>query len=167
MPTEENLKKAFSGESQANRRYLSFSDKAKFEGYPQIAKLFKAAANAEAVHARSHLRVLKAIKTTGENLKEAISGENFEHTKMYPGYIGEAEFEKNRNAVLSFRNANAVEQIHEELFKAALEFLENGEDFEESEIFVCQICGNTVFDEPPKVCPICNNPKENFNKIDL
>ncbi len=110
---------------------------------------------------------MNAVKSTQENLEEAINGENFEHTKMYPGYIGEAEFEKNRNAVLSFRNANAVEQLHEELFSQALDKIKAGEDMEETDIYVCQVCGNTVLEEPIGNCPICNSAKERFIKIEL
>ncbi|MCX7009565.1 MAG: rubrerythrin family protein, partial [Kiritimatiellaeota bacterium] len=109
MSTTENLKAAFAGESQANRKYLAFAKKAEAEGFPQVAKLFRATAEAETVHAHSHLRVLGGIKTTAENLTEAVAGENYEFTQMYPPFVAEAEKDGNKPAVMSFKNAMAVE----------------------------------------------------------
>ena len=121
MSTEENLKAAFAGESQANRKYLAFAKKAEEEGLKQVAKLFRAAADAETVHALSHLRVLKGVKTTEENLQEAIAGETHEFTEMYPKMIEEAEKEGNEQAKISFNKANTVEKTHAELYTKALE----------------------------------------------
>lgn len=115
--TEEYLKEAFSGESQANRRYLAFAEKAEKEGYPQVARLFRAAAEAETIHAMNHLRALKAIRSTKENLEEAISGETHEFKSMYPEMLRVAKEEGNKNAEISFRYANEVEKVHAELYK--------------------------------------------------
>jgi len=163
MSTLKNLKEAFAGESQANRKYLAFAKKADEEGYPQIAKLFRAAAAAEAVHASNHLDAMGAVKTTKENLKEAIDSETHEFEKMYPEFIEEAEKEGEEQATWSFTVANKVEMIHEQLCKKALENL--GEN-EEVDYYVCNWCGNTVEDKPPEKCPICGAPKKEFKKID-
>jgi rubrerythrin len=162
--TGDNLKEAFAGESQANRRYLAFAEKAEKEGFKQIAKLFRAAAGAETVHAMNHLKAMDGVKETKENLKEAISGETYEFTDMYPRMIKQAEEEGNERAKTSFTRANQVEKIHAELYKKALSSLEKGKDLEKKDIFVCQVCGNTVEGEPPEKCPICGFPKDQFKK---
>ncbi len=161
--TLENLKEAFAGESQANRRYLAFAKKADEEGYPQAARLFRAAAEAETVHAHAHLRVMKGVKSTRENIQEAIDGETFEFTKMYPKMLGEAKEEGNRQAAMSFDNANKVEEIHANLYKEALEELGKNE---EAAYYVCQVCGNTVEKEAPGKCPVCGVPKKMFKKVE-
>ena len=164
MTTQENLKVAFAGESQANRKYLAFADKAQQEGYKQVAKLFRAAADAETVHAKNHLRVMGGVGKTMDNLKTAISGETEEFKEMYPKFIEQARKEKVSDAViLSFDVANQVERIHAGLYKKALDSL--GEN-EETEYYVCQICGNTVEGEALDRCPICNAPKEMFKRVD-
>ena len=163
MSTMDNLKEAFAGESQANRKYLAFAKKADAEGHSQIAKLFRAAADAETVHAHAHLRVMGGIKSTEENLKEAIEGETEEFEEMYPGFIEEAKAEDNKAAVITFENANAVEKIHADLYKKALENMANNE---EVDYYVCQVCGNTVENEAPEKCPICGVPASKFIKID-
>ena len=134
MPTRENLQAAFAGESQANRTYLAFAAKAEAEGRPQIAKLFRAAAAAETVHAHAHLRVMGGVKGTAENLQAAVEGEAYEFQKMYPEFLKEAEAEKNQAAVISFRNAMAVEKIHHDLYAEALESFKAGKDLPDSEI---------------------------------
>jgi len=164
--TEENLKAAFAGESQANRRYLAFAKKAEEEGFKQVAKLFRAAAEAETIHALNHLRALGAVKTTTENLKEAIKGETHEFKNMYPEMIKVAEEENNQTAKISFSGANEVEKIHANLYENALSSVESGKDLEGKEIFVCQVCGNTVEGEAPGKCPICGVGKDMFNKIE-
>ncbi|PKL67763.1 MAG: rubrerythrin [Methanobacteriales archaeon HGW-Methanobacteriales-1] len=163
MSTMDNLKEAFAGESQANRKYLAFAKKADAEGHSQIAKLFRAAADAETVHAHAHLRVMGGISSTEENLKEAIEGETEEFKEMYPGFIEEAKAEDNKAAVITFENANAVEKIHADLYKKALENMAKNE---EVDYYVCQICGNTVENEAPEKCPICGVPASKFIKID-
>ncbi len=164
MTTQDNLKEAFAGESQANRKYLAFADKADQEGYKQIAKLFRAAADAETVHAKNHLRVMGGVGKTTDNLKSAISGETAEFRTMYPDFIMQAKKEKVSDAViLSFDVANQVEKIHAGLYQDALENLGKNR---ETDYYVCQICGNTVEDEAPDRCPICNAPKAMFRKVD-
>ena len=165
MATSENLSEAFAGESQANRKYFAFAKKAQDEGLPQIAKLFRAAADAETVHAHAHLRVMGGIKSTQENLQEAVEGEGHEFRTMYPPFLAEAEKEGNKPAVFSFKNALAVEEIHHGLYGDALNAVKSGTDLPETKIFVCQVCGNTVNGQAPDKCPICNAPKEKFTEI--
>jgi rubrerythrin len=159
----DNLKEAFAGESQANRKYLAFAKKADEEGYAQVAKLFRAAADAETVHAHAHLRVMNGIGSTEENLNQAINGETEEFKSMYPRMMEEAKAEGNDAAYMSFANANAVEEIHAGLYRKALDNLGNNE---ETDYYVCQVCGNTVEGEAPEKCPICGAPKKMFKKID-
>ncbi|OPY70521.1 MAG: Rubrerythrin-2 [Syntrophorhabdaceae bacterium PtaU1.Bin034] len=161
--TEENLKEAFAGESQANRKYLAFAKKADQEGYKQVAKLFRAAAEAETVHAHAHLRVLGGIRSTKENLEEAISGETHEFTKMYPDMITAAKSEGKKAAEMSFDYANQVEKVHATLYQKAMDDL--GKNVE-TDYYVCQVCGNTVEGEAPEKCPICGAPKVSFKKMD-
>jgi len=161
--SEKNLKDAFAGESQANRKYLAFAKKAEKEGYKQVAKLFRAAAEAETVHAHNHLRELGGIKSTKENLEEAINGESYEFQKMYPQMIKDAEAEANKTALRSFNFANEVEKVHAELYKKALANLGSNE---EVDYYVCDICGYTAEGHPPDKCPVCNAKKELFKKID-
>jgi rubrerythrin len=165
MATKDNLKDAFAGESQANRKYLAFAKKAEAEGYPQIAKLFRAAGAAETVHAHAHLKALDGIKSTGENLAEAIQGEGFEFQQMYPPYLEEAQKDGDSAAARSFQYALAVEEIHHGLYSDALESLKAGADLPESKICVCPVCGNTFTGEVPDKCPICGVPKEKFEEI--
>jgi len=160
--TEKNLAEAFAGESQANRKYLAFAIKADEEGYPQAAKLFRAAADAETVHAHNHLRVMDGIKSTKENLKAAVEGETFEFKNMYPNMIEEAKEENQNKAKISFNFANKVEAVHAGLYQRYLDDLGNNED---TPIFVCQVCGNTVEGAAQDKCSVCGNPKEMFNKI--
>jgi rubrerythrin len=164
--TIENLKDAFAGESQANRRYLAYAKKAEEEGLRQIAKLFRAAAAAETVHAHNHLRVMDEIKSTKENLETAVSGETFEFKTMYPEYSATAEDEENNQAVWSFDVANKVEQIHANLFSRAIETLQKGEKPMSVDYLVCSVCGNTVEGKAPRKCPICGAPKEKFSRAD-
>jgi len=161
--TEQNLKDAFAGESQANRKYLAFAKKAEAEGFKQVAKLFRAAAEAETVHAHNHLKELGGIKSTKENLEDAINGESYEFQKMYPQMIKDAESEGNKGALRSFNYANDVEKIHAALYKKALETLGKAPD---ADIYVCQVCGYTVEGEAPDECPVCKAKKQSFKKID-
>jgi rubrerythrin len=161
--TEQHLKDAFAGESQANRKYLAFGEKAEKEGYPQIAKLFRAAAAAETVNAHAHLRTLKGIGSTADNLKEAISGETFEFKSMYPAMIADAEAEGEKAALRSFNYANDVEKIHADLYTNALEKMES---LEEVDYYVCSVCGYTCESQPPDVCPVCKAKASAFFKVD-
>ncbi|MBE0521773.1 MAG: rubrerythrin family protein [Candidatus Methanoperedenaceae archaeon] len=164
MTTQDNLKEAFAGESQANRKYLAFAIKADQEGYPQVAKLFRAAAEAETVHALNHLRILEGVGSTDDNLKAAISGETEEFRDMYPKFIKEAKNEGASDAaIMSFDVANQVEEIHAGLYQKALDSLGNNEDVD---YHVCQVCGNTVEGSAPERCQVCNAPKKMFNKVD-
>jgi len=165
MGTTENLREAFAGESQANRTYLAFAKKADADGYPRIARLFRAAAEAETVHAHAHLQVLGGVKSTAENLEAAANGEAAEFRDMYPGFVAEAEAEGNRGAVMSFKNALAVEEIHHGLYAEALNALKSGSDLPGAPIYVCGVCGNTVIGEPPGKCPICGSPRARFSEV--
>ncbi|MGD9118231.1 MAG: rubrerythrin family protein [Dehalococcoidia bacterium] len=164
--TEKNLEEAFAGESQASRRYQYFADKADSEGHPQIARLFRAAVEAETIHARNHLKVLGGINSTQENLKEAISGEEYEYTKMYPTFIKEAKEAGQKRAEMSFNYANAVEKLHHDLYQKALESLEAGQEPKAEPYYVCSVCGNTVAGEAPERCPICGAPRSKFKKVE-
>ena len=164
--TLENLATAFAGESQANRRYLFFAEKAEKEGYPQIARLFRAVAEAETVHARNHLRIMDSIGSTESNLKEAIQGENYEFTQMYPSFIEQAKAENNSSAQTSFDWANKVEKIHHSLYQKGLEDLEAGNQPKDEPYFVCQGCGYTVAGEAPDRCPVCGAPRKMFKRVD-
>jgi len=164
--TKENLQDAFAGESQANRKYLFFAEKAEQEGNKQIARLFRAAADAETVHARNHLRVLRGIGSTNDNLRDAVAGENHEFTEMYPGFIKQAEADGEGKAKDSFDLANKVEKIHHGLYETALRMLKNGQAMSEKPFYVCQICGNTVEGEAPEKCPVCGAPAKMFKLVD-
>jgi rubrerythrin len=162
--SEEFLKEAFAGESQANRRYLAFADKTDQEGYPQVARLFRAAAEAETVHAHNHLRALKGIRSTRENLEEAIFGETHEFKSMYPGMIEAAKAEGNREAERSFNYANEVEKIHAQSYEKLMNTL--GSSQETYPYSVCPVCGYTAEKAPPDVCPVCGAKGGKFKRID-
>jgi rubrerythrin len=161
--TEQNLLEAFAGESQANRKYLAFAKQADKEGYPQVAKLFRAAAEAETVHAHAHLRALGQVKSTSENLGEAIAGETHEFRSMYPAMIETAKEEGNDIAERSFAYANEVEKVHADLYQKALDNLDG---LEETDYHVCSVCGYTCEGEPPDKCPVCGSASKAFSKID-
>jgi rubrerythrin len=165
VATADNLTEAFAGESQANRKYLAFAKKADQEGRPQIAKLFRAAAAAETVHAHAHLRVMGGVKSTAENLQAAVDGEGAEFQDMYPKFVAEAEAEGNRPALISFQNAMAVEEIHHGLYSEALSAHQAGKDLASAAIHVCGICGNTVIGERPGKCSVCGAPAERFTEV--
>ncbi len=161
---EEFLKQAFAGESQANRKYLAFAEKADKEGYPQAARLFRAAAEAETIHAHNHLRALKGIGDTTQNLEVAIAGETFEFKQMYPEMIEAAKAEGNKTAERTFSYANEVEKVHAQLYRKLLESL--GSSQENYPYYVCPTCGYTSEGHPPEVCPVCNVKGPLFKKID-
>jgi rubrerythrin len=161
--SEEDLKEAFAGESQANRKYLAFAKKADQEGYKQAAKMFRAAAEAETVHAHAHLRVLSGVKSTKENLAEAVNGESFEFQKMYPRMIENAKAEGNKGALMSFDYANQVEKVHANLYQKILDNLGKNE---ETDYHVCQVCGMTIEGEAPDKCPVCGALKSSFKKVE-
>jgi rubrerythrin len=160
MSTTDDLKAAFAGESQANRKYLAFAEKAEKDGYPQIARLFRAAAAAETVHAHAHLRAMDGVKTTAENLQVAIDGENYEHVSMYPDFIAAAMAEDNKRALRSFEYAMVVEQEHEQLYRHALAAIDQvGEEYD---YYVCPVCGHTHPRCAPETCPVCGVPGARF-----
>lgn len=162
--SEQNLKAAFAGESQANRKYLAFAAKADQEGHPQVARLFRAAAEAETIHAHNHLRALNGIKSTKENLQEAIAGETHEFKKMYPEMIQAAKEEKNKVAEKTFSYANEVEKNHAELYQKLLNNLGNPQ--ETYSYYVCPVCGYTAEKAAPGVCPVCGVKGEMFKKAE-
>ena len=162
--TEQFLKEAFAGESQANRKYLAFAAKADQEGFPQVARLFRAAAEAETVHAHSHLRALNGIRSTKENLLEAIAGETHEFKKMYPEMIEAAKAEGQKVAERSFSFANSVEKVHAQLYQNLLDGL--GKLQENYSYYVCPVCGFTAGKQAPGNCPVCGTKGEMFKKIE-
>jgi rubrerythrin len=164
--TKQNLQDAFAGESQANRKYLFFAEKAESEGHSGIARLFRAAAEAETVHARNHLVAMSGIGSTSDNLGAAVGGEHYEFTQMYPGFIEQAKADNNKSAGASFYKANEVEKIHHHQYRQALEVLKAGQPFGDEPYFVCQVCGNTVLGEAPDMCPICGAPQGQFKQVD-
>ncbi len=161
----DDLMAAFAGESQANRKYLAFARKAEEDGYPQAARLFRAAAHAETVHALNHFRAAGEIKSTTENLLAAISGENYEVNSMYPGFIEDAQAEHHQNALKSFRWAWEVEKVHEQLYREMSANLEE-EGTENYSYYVCPICGHTHARRAPDTCPVCGALGSKFEKID-
>jgi rubrerythrin len=165
MATNENLQAAFAGESQANRMYLAFAKKAEEDGFPGVAKLFRATAEAETVHAHAHFRVMGKINSTEDNLKAAIEGERYESKEMYPEFVSEAEKEGNRGAAVSFKNALAVEEIHHGFYNDALAALKEGKDIEVTKISICPVCGNTIKGDVPDRCPICGVPGAKFYEV--
>ncbi len=166
MPTRENLQAAFAGESQANRMYLAFAKKADQDGFPNTARLFRAAAAAETVHAHAHFRVLGGVKTTEDNLKAAIAGEAHEFQSMYPAFLAEAEAAGEKAAALSFRYALAVEKIHHDLYGEALAALTAGRDTTAGDMWICAVCGHTVRGAAPERCPVCGAAHEKYTKVE-
>ena len=159
--SEDFLKEAFAGESQANRKYLAFAKQAERDGHPQAARLFRAAAAAETVHAHAHLRAMKGVNSTLENLKEALAGETHEFKNMYPDMIKQAEAEGHKAAARTFSYANEVEETHAALYRKAIETLENPE---ECDYYVCSVCGHTHEKEAPEKCPVCKAKSNAFFK---
>ncbi len=163
LKTEQDLQNAFAGESQANRKYLAFAKKAEEEGYSQVAKLFRAAAASETIHAHNHLKAMSGIKSTKENLMAAITGESYEFQKMYPQMIDNAKAEKQDYALRSFNLANEVEKVHAALYKKALENLGTNTA---TEYYVCTVCGYTVEGGAPDDCPVCRAKKQAFRRVE-
>lgn len=163
--SEDDLKAAFAGESQANRKYLFFAAKADEEGFPQVAKLFRAAAEAETIHARNHFNVLGGVKSTAENLEAAMEGEKYEFTEMYPGFLSDAQDEENEGAQRTFGGAMKVEETHHGLYSQAAEAIANGQDLEDKQMWVCPICGQTFYGDAPDECPVCGCSSSKFKEI--
>lgn len=165
MSTEQDLKAAFAGESQANRKYIAFAKKADADGFKQVAKLFRAASEAETIHALAHLRVLGGVKSTAENLAAAVEGERYEYQEMYPAFLADAKKEGNKGATVTFDYALDAEQVHHNFYVAALEAVKAGKDLATSAIFLCPVCGNIAFGAPPDRCPICNTSKAQWVEV--
>jgi rubrerythrin len=165
MPTLDNLKDAFAGESQANRKYLAFAKQAERDGFPQLAKLFRAVAEAETIHAHAHLRALGGVKSTVENVQAAIDGEAHEFQTMYPEFLAQAQTEGNQAARWSFKNALAVEEVHHGLYSRALAQIKAGKDLETASVWVCSICGHTHIGNQPDQCEVCGAKKEKFSEV--
>ena len=166
MATQDNLQEAFSGESKANRKYLAYAQQAERDGFRQVARLFRAAAEAETIHATAHLRVLGGIRSTLENLEDAVEGEGYEFKKMYPDFLNQARSEGNKPAEFSFKNALAVEEVHYDLFTRAQRAVKEGVDVPDIAIYVCPVCGNTVEGDVPDICPVCHIKGEKYREID-
>ena len=165
MATVENLGSAFAGESQANRRYLAFAKQADQDGLPNVARLFRAAAEAETVHALAELKMAGGIGKTAANLEAAVAGEAFEFQEMYPQFAAEATAEKNQPAAESFRRTQQAERIHHQLYTAALETVRAGRDLPGGSIFVCSVCGHTVIGQPEETCPICGAARSRYVEV--
>ncbi len=165
MPgTPENLKEAFAGESQANQKYRAFAKKAEQEGFPNVARLFRTASEAERIHAEGHFTVLGGVGSTAENLEAAIEGETYEYTKMYPPMLELAETEGHQ-AKRMFAYASKAEAVHARLYNLALEAIRRGEDLAESSFYLCPVCGHIEFGSPPDSCPICGAKAARFVQV--
>jgi rubrerythrin len=159
--TNDDLKAAFAGESQANRKYLAFAKKAEKDGFPQVARLFRAAAEAETIHAHGHLNALGGVKTTAENLEEAVAGETHEYKEMYPPMVEQAKKENHR-AKTMFGYALGAEEVHAKLYEMALAAVKAGHDLDGAEIYLCPVCGHIEIGKPGAKCPICGLPAEKY-----
>ncbi len=162
--TETNLKEAFAGESQANRKYMAFAKKAEQEGFVNVARLFRTAAEAETIHAMGHLNAMDAIKSTVDNLRAAIAGETYEYTEMYPPMLTQAQAE-NHKAKRMFGYAVEAEAVHAELYKLALEAVSQGKDLAETKFYLCPVCGHIEAGNPPATCPICGIKGEKYVQV--
>ena len=164
--TDDNLREAFAGESQANRRYTFFAEKAEKEGLKQVARLFRAAAEAETVHARNHFNAMDGVGSSIDNLSAGVIGEHLEFTRMYPPFIEKAIEEENVRAQKTFEYANSVEEIHYNLYQEMLKLIKAKQTPKDENYYVCPVCGNTVAGNAPEVCPICGTPGNKFKKIE-
>jgi rubrerythrin len=161
--TQENLKEAFAGESQASQKYLAFAKKAERDGFPNVAKLFRTASAAEQIHAEGHLKAMEGVGSTTDNLQAAIDGETHEFTEMYPPMVEQAEADEHK-AKRMFKYAVDAEAVHARIYKMALEAVQSGEDFTE-EFFLCPVCGHIELGAPPENCPICGVKGEKFFQV--
>ena len=163
--SKRNLKEAFAGESQANRRYLAFANKAEEDGFPNIARLFRTVAESETIHAFNHLKAMGGIRSTEENVEEAWQGEKDEYTGMYPMFMDQAKRDGSNDALSSFFWANEAEKVHGDFYEKALGALKGGKDLALKELYICSVCGYTVEGEPPDKCPACGKGKEMFKAV--
>ena len=162
--TQENLKTAFAGESQANRKYLAFAMKAEQEGLSQVAKLFRAAAEAETIHALAHLRNMGGIQSTLENLKAAVAGETYEANDMYPPMLKQAQAEGHKAKVM-LEYALEAEKVHARLYEMALQAVQEGKDLSKMEIYICPVCGDLEFGIPTEDCHICGAAPSKYKLV--
>ncbi len=161
--TQENIKEAFAGESQASQMYRAFAKKAERDGFPNVAKLFRTASAAEQIHAEGHFKAMDGVSSTADNLQAAIDGETYEFTTMYPPMIEQAEADGHK-AKRMFKFASSAEAVHAKIYKMALEAIQNGEDFAE-EFYLCPVCGHIELGAPPQNCPICGASGKVFSQV--
>jgi len=162
--TDSNLKNAFAGESQANRKYLAFARKAEQEGFSNVARLFRTAAEAETIHALGHFNAMGGVGSTADNLRAAVAGETYEHNEMYPPMLQQAIADDHR-AKRMFGYAMKAEAIHAKLYQMALEAVSQGKDLAESKIYLCPVCGHIELGTPPATCPICGTRADKFVEV--
>ncbi len=162
--TEQNLKDAFAGESQANRKYLAFAKRAEQDGFPNIARLFRTAAEAETIHAHGHLEALGAVGSTAQNLEAAVGGETYEYSEMYPPMLKQAIEDKHK-ARRMFGYALKAEAVHAKLYEMALKAAKQGKDLAEASFYLCPVCGHIEVGQPPASCPICGTPDSEFVQV--
>ena len=162
--TTNNLKEAFSGESQASQKYLAFAQKAEKEGFRNIATLFRTTAEAERIHAQGHLGAMDGIGSTAENLGAAIAGETYEYTQMYPPMLKQAEADGHK-AKRMFDYAVKAEAVHARLYQLALEAVQKGKDLPQDQIYLCPVCGDIEFGAPPENCPVCKAKGSSFIQV--
>ena len=160
----ENLKTAFAGESQANRKYMAFAKKADQDGFPVIARLFRATAEAETIHALGHLKALGMVNDTAENLKAAVEGETYEFEQMYPPMLKLADETKHKARIM-FMYAMEAEKVHAGLYQKALEAVRAGKDLQEMDVYLCPVCGHIHLGKPEEKCPICNVGPDKYTKM--
>ena len=165
MQTDENAQSAYAGESQANRKYSVFAEKAVAEGYPAVGKLFRAASEAEAIHAKRLLFIMNAVGSTEENLKGAIEGETYEFTQMYPEFVDGAKKDRKNEASIVFTHAMKAEEVHANLYLQALEAVREGKDLNVEKVYLCPVCGNVELGAAPEKCPICGVPERMFREV--
>ena len=164
MGTEDNLKDAFAGESQANRKYLAFAKQAEQDGFANVARLFRTTAEAETIHAHGHFRAMDGVGSTAENLQAAVDGETFEYTEMYPPMLEQAEADGHK-AKRMFGLAVKAEEVHAKLYSAALEAVKGGADLTDTEFHLCPVCGHIELGQAPDACPICRTPGAKFVQV--
>ncbi|MDD2463355.1 MAG: rubrerythrin family protein [Desulfobulbus sp.] len=162
--TNDNLKEAFAGESQANQKYRAFAKKAEKDGFANIAKLFRTTAEAERIHAEGHLKALELIATTADNLQSAIDGETYEFTEMYPPMV-ELAIADGHKAKTMFKFAVDAEAVHAKIYTKALEAVKAGKDLDVSDFYLCPVCGYIELGAAPEKCPVCGAKKTIFEQV--
>jgi rubrerythrin len=162
--TENNLKEAFAGESQANRKYLAFAKKAEGEGFANVARLFRTAAEAETIHALAHFAAMDGVKSTADNVRAAMAGETYEYTEMYPPMLQQA-IDENSRAKRMFAYALKAEAVHAKLYQMALDAVTQGKDLAAVDFYLCPVCGNIELGKAPDSCPICGTHGDKFVKV--